>query len=144
MTPMASVVILGEVAHPLELDLRGLDRLAASLPSRPVRLAAGRDLPGLRLDALLARAGLTDRACSLVAESEDGQMTLTVPIAAIKLSVLLFRVGNKPLPRGLGGPVRLVVPGHGEVKALATLYVCDNAFERDDDDAETQPISIFR
>jgi DMSO/TMAO reductase YedYZ molybdopterin-dependent catalytic subunit len=134
-----SLLILGEVDRPLELDWRALIRLAAQLPSRQVRLAAGRDVPGLRLDALLARAGMTANARSLIAESEDGRKVLNVPLTHLRSCLILYRVANAPLPRGLGGPFRLVAPRLGEVKALASLYVSDCTFMRDD---ETDTINL--
>jgi hypothetical protein len=134
-----SLLILGEVARPLELDWRALIRLAATLPNRQVRLAAGRDVPALRVDALLARAGMTENARSLIAESEDGRKVLNVPLSFLESCLILYRVANAPLPRGLGGPFRLIAPRIGEVKALASLYVSDCAFMRDD---ETDSINI--
>jgi hypothetical protein len=109
------------------------------LPTRPVRLAAGRDVPGLCLDALLEHVGMTPEARCLVAGSEDGRTVLNVSLSMIHHGVILYRVGKQPLPRGLGGPLRLVVARLGEVKALASLYVCDSTFMRDD---ETEPIRL--
>ena len=129
----ASLLILGEVVRPLELDFAMLARLATRLPAQPMRLAAGRDVPGLRLDALLACAGVKKTARSIVAECEDGTTLLNLPIQIAKTCLVLYRVGGVPLPRGLGGPMRLYAPRYGEVKALASLYVSDAAWVRDTD-----------
>jgi hypothetical protein len=133
------LLIIGEVTRPFDLDWRGLIRLAAMLPSQKVRLAAGRDVPALRVDALLERAGMTTNARSLIAESEDGRSILNVPLSSLQSCLILYRVANGPLPRGLGGPFRLIAPRIGEVRALASLYVSDCAFLRDD---ETNSIDI--
>jgi hypothetical protein len=129
----AGLIILGDVARPLELDLATIARLATKLPSQAVRLAAGRDVPALRLDALLALSGVAKSARSLVAESEAGARLLSLPLGIIKTCLLVHSIGALPLPRGLGGPLRLIAPRYGEVKALASLYVSDAPWVRDDD-----------
>jgi hypothetical protein len=130
----ASLIILGEVARPLELELSTLVALAERLPTQPVRLAAGRDVPGLRLDALLAHAGITQAARSLIAESEDGSTILNLPLGILKSCLVVYSVDKRlPLPRGLGGPLRLIAPRYGEVRALASLYLSDAPWVRDTD-----------
>jgi DMSO/TMAO reductase YedYZ molybdopterin-dependent catalytic subunit len=127
-----SLRIIGEVERPLFLDFAALAALARAMPAASARLA-GREILALPLDALLARVGVSATARTIVAESEDGARVMTLPLSALHGAQVLYRVGGGPLPRGLGGPLRLMVPGHGEVKALASLYVSDAAGARDDD-----------
>jgi DMSO/TMAO reductase YedYZ molybdopterin-dependent catalytic subunit len=140
----AHLVIDGEVAARQTLDFARLRELAEQLVE-PSALLAGREVAAVRLDALLALAGLGREARSIIAESQEGGLVLSMPLEAAKSCVVLYRVGEAPLPRGLGGPFRLVTHGRlrsGDVKALDTIYVSERAVI-DDSDTERLCVRTF-
>jgi hypothetical protein len=56
--------------------------------------------------------------------------------------VIVYRVGDSPLPRSLGGPFRLVTQGRsrcGDVKALGTIYVSERSHV---DDSDTERVCL--
>jgi DMSO/TMAO reductase YedYZ molybdopterin-dependent catalytic subunit len=72
---------------------------------------------GVPVATLLAETGVTARsdACCVVVRASDGYFE-EFPLAALRESVLVYRMNGAPLPTGHGHPVRLLVPGHwGEV-----------------------------
>src|SRR5262249_30646678 len=92
-------------------------------------LLGGREIFAVPLDRLLALAGIDPRARSIVAESSDGSFISMLPVSACAGCVVVYRVGDGPLPRPLGGPLRLVTRGQlGDVKDLGSLHVSDQPF----------------
>jgi hypothetical protein len=81
---------------------------------------------GVRLDELLAEAGVHRAAEQLVSTSVDG-WTCGTPVAAVtdgRDALLAFAMNGEPLPAQHGYPVRMVVPGlFGYVSA--TKWVTD-------------------
>jgi DMSO/TMAO reductase YedYZ molybdopterin-dependent catalytic subunit len=136
----------GEVATPCDFDFAALRALAPQLVE-PSALLAGREIAAVRLAVLLELAGAHGSAQSLVAESDDGAYVTTLPMeAARQQCVILYRVGEAPLPRGLGGPFRLVTSGRlraGDVKALGSIYVSERRFV-DVDDTERVCVRVTR
>ncbi len=133
----ARLVIHGEVAARQALDFDALSALSEQLVE-PSALLAGRDIVAVRLDALLAMAGVTAGARSIVAESAEGSFVTSMSLETARQCVVVYRVGEAPLPRGLGGPFRLVTQGRlrcGDVKALDTIYVSER-LPADDSDSE--------
>jgi len=125
----------GEVEIPCDFDFAALRAVSEQLVE-PSALLAGREIAAIRLTTLLELAGAHAGAQSIVCESEDGAYVTTLPIEAARDCVILYRVGESPLPRGLGGPFRLVTGGRvgaGDVKALGTLYVSERRFVDVDD-----------
>jgi DMSO/TMAO reductase YedYZ molybdopterin-dependent catalytic subunit len=125
----------GEVVTPCDLDFAALSALGEQLVE-PSALLAGREIAAIRLTTLLELVGAGPRAQSIVCESEDGAYVTTLPIEAARDCVILYRVGDSPLPRGLGGPFRLVTSGRvraGDVKALGSLYISERRFVDVDD-----------
>lgn len=130
---MALLRIEGAVSAPLDL---GFDELAA-LPEQVPDVSTvvpGRPGHGVRLAAVLARAGVEAHATQVELESGDGSFTATVPLAAVAEAVLAYRLGEGPLPPDKGGPVRFLTPHDGHcdktdghacanVKGLARLRV---------------------
>jgi DMSO/TMAO reductase YedYZ molybdopterin-dependent catalytic subunit len=137
----ARLVIDGEVAAPQALDFETIRALADQLVE-PSALLAGRDIAAVRLETLLAVAGLTDRARSIVFESSEGSFLVAMSLEAARTCVIVYRVGDAPLPRGLGGPFRLVTQGRvrcGDVKALGTIYVSERPHL---DDSDTERVCV--
>jgi DMSO/TMAO reductase YedYZ molybdopterin-dependent catalytic subunit len=122
----------GMVDRPYELSYK--DLLAGDLISADVTLACvsnevGGTLvgnarwTGVRLDALLAKAGVKPGADQIVGRSVDG-FTTGFPVAALdgRAAMVAVAMNGAPLPRVHGFPVRLVVPGlYGYVSATKWL-----------------------
>ena len=137
----ARLVIDGEVAAPQALDFETLRALSEQLVE-PSALLAGREIAAVRLDTLLAIAGLTDGARSVVFESAEGSFLVAMSLEAARDCVVVYRVGDAPLPRGLGGPFRLVTQGRlrcGDVKALGTIYISERPHV---DDSDTERVCV--
>lgn len=137
----ARLVIDGQVAARQALDFDGLRALSEQLVE-PSALLAGREIAAVRLDRLLAIAGLGAAARSIVAASTGDGFVLSMPLEAARNCVIVYRVGDAPLPGGLGGPFRLVTQGRlrcGDVKALASIYVSERPLV---DDSDTERLCI--
>ena len=135
----------GEVATPRDFDFATLRAITEQLVE-PSTLLAGREIAAVRLTVLLGLAGVRPTAQSIVCESEDGAYVTTLALEAARHCVVLYRVGEAPLPRGLGGPFRLVTSGRiraGDVKALGSLYVCERRIV-DVDDTERVCVKVTR
>jgi Oxidoreductase molybdopterin binding domain len=117
--------IEGEVILPCELGYADL----AALPDQVEDVGAlipGRTGGGVRLRAVLRRAGIKDGATHVTVSSSDGKFHASVPLASVREAVLAYRLGNEPLPEKLGGPIRLLIPdvepcAIGEVDACANV-----------------------
>lgn len=60
--------------------------------------------------------------------------------------IVFYRADDAPLPRGLGGPYRLMTSarvGAGDVKALGSIYVSERRFV-DVDDTERVCVRVTR
>jgi len=133
----ARLVIDGEVAAPQSLDFAALRALGDQLVE-PSALLSGREIVAVRLETLLALARVNEHARSLVFESSEGSYVHSMTLEAVRGCVVIYRVGEAPLPRGLGGPLRLVTQAParcGDIKALATIHVSEHAHI---DDADTE------
>lgn len=88
------------------------------------RLVGNAKWQGIRLDDLLAEAGVQDGATQIVGRSIDGY-TCGFPVAAAmdgRDAMLAVGMNGEPLPAEHGFPVRLVVPGlYGYVSATKWL-----------------------
>lgn len=119
------LVIAGEVAAPQTLDFETLRALSAQLVESSA-LLAGRQIAAVQLETLLAMAGVHATARSVAAEAAEGGLVITMSMEMARACVIVYRVGDAPLPRALGGPFRLVTHGRlrcGDVKALGAVYV---------------------
>ena len=125
---------------------------------------------GVRLSALLDRAGLKPNACEVILEGADcgmpgepksppGELTFarSIPLEKARRDVLLaYKMNGKDLPPEHGFPVRAIVPGWyamASVKWLQRIIVADRPFagfyqtldyaywERRDDIAELKPLT---
>jgi len=117
--------ITGEVIAPCEL---GWDDLAC-LPAQVADVSAllpGREGGGVRLRAVLGRAGLKDGATHVSCESRDGKFAASVPVSAVREALIVYRLGDAPLPTEKGGPLRFYIPAaddclSGEVDQCANV-----------------------
>lgn len=105
----ANLRIEGEVTNPRSFDgaaLAAADEQVADI----AELVPGKAGAGVWLRALLeqVRVGADARFASLV--SIDGQFRISVPLAALReRAVVVYRLGDGPLPDAKGGPLRLVI-----------------------------------
>jgi DMSO/TMAO reductase YedYZ molybdopterin-dependent catalytic subunit len=68
---------------------------------------------GVRLDALLERAGVSTKADQILSTDVDG-MTISTPLSIAmdgRDSMIAIGMNGEPLPRAHGFPARLIVPG---------------------------------
>ena len=124
--------VAGMVDRPFELtfdELVALPLVEASITLACVSNEVGGSLvgnarwTGVRLDALLERAGVDARADQIVGRSVDG-FTAGFPVSIIdgRDALVAVAMNGQPLPRIHGFPARLVVPGlYGYVSATKWL-----------------------
>jgi len=104
-------------------------------------LVPGRTGRAVRLAALLDRAGAKAGRFLHVA-SNDPAFAVSLPIDEAKGALVVYALGDAPLPESKGGPFRLLVPGHADecvhVKQLARIELSDapGRDTRPKDDAE--------
>ncbi len=101
--------VAGEVVSPVELDFDAL----AALPDQVADISGevpGREGGGVRLRAVLGRAGLKANATHVTCESTDGKFAASVPLSAVRDAIVAYRLGDQPLPESKGGPVRFFIP----------------------------------
>jgi len=102
---------------------------------------------GVRLGALLERAGMDNDACEIVLEGADSGAPKEKPIPPGTISyarslprnkatqqevLIAYRMNGRELPRDHGYPVRAVVPGHygmASVKWLTRIHVVREPFQ---------------
>jgi DMSO/TMAO reductase YedYZ molybdopterin-dependent catalytic subunit len=89
-------------------------------------LAPGKRGRGVKLAAILARAGPAADARFLDIASADPAFAISVPLDEVaERGVVVYALDGAPIPSEKGGPFRLIVPGHADecvnVKALAAL-----------------------
>jgi DMSO/TMAO reductase YedYZ molybdopterin-dependent catalytic subunit len=136
----------GAIAHPLRLSLPELRALpqetitvvtecagngrSAIDPPVPGELwsqgaVSVAQWTGVRLRALLDRAGLSDAAVELVFTGADGgEYQRSLPRDVAQGAMLALEMNGSPIPPVFGGPLRLVVPdwyGMASVKWLARI-----------------------
>jgi DMSO/TMAO reductase YedYZ molybdopterin-dependent catalytic subunit len=119
---MALIAIGGEVSIPRSFTFEEL-ALLPEQQEEPSLLLGGRVIRAVRLAAALLRLGVKPWARFAVVEARDGYRA-NIPIDAVGDCLLVYAVGEQPLPVDLGGPLRLLTRGLGRcanVKDVATL-----------------------
>jgi len=124
--------------------------LAALAPTEQVadvsKLVPGRAGRAVRLAKLLELAGASRTARFLQVASRDPAFAVSLPIDEAKGALVVYALGDGPLPESKGGPFRLLVPGHADecvhVKQLAAIELSDRPGRdtRPKDDAEHQKL----
>ncbi len=121
---MSALIVEGEVASPGSFDLEGL----AALPEQVADVSTvvpKREGSAVWLRALLARAGRRPDAKWATLASADGKFAICVPLEPLEdRALLLYRVGDAPLPDSKGGPIRLVVAGNVPCRSNVELDAC--------------------
>ena len=104
----------GEVGTPLELGYEEIESLATTEVRATLDCTGGwyttQGWTGVRLDALLDRAGVRDDGASVVVRSVTGY-SRRFPLGEARELLLATHVGGDRLSAGHGFPARLVVPG---------------------------------
>jgi 2-dehydropantoate 2-reductase len=128
---------------PTSLRFEDLARIPA--PDQVADVASivpGRAGRAVRLAALLDRAAASKTARFLHITSKDPSFAVSLPLDEVLGALVVYALGDAPLPESKGGPFRLLVPGHADecvhVKQLARIELSDapGRDTRPKDDAE--------
>lgn len=109
-------------------------------------LVPGRAGRAVKLSAILERAGASKAARFLHVVSRDPSFAVSLPLEEAKDALVVYALGDEPLPESKGGPFRLLVPGHADecvhVKQLAAIDLSDRPGRdtRPKDDAEHEKL----
>jgi DMSO/TMAO reductase YedYZ molybdopterin-dependent catalytic subunit len=117
---MPLLSIDGEVNLPREFTWDELRALPQQIKEHSV-LLGGRAIIGVRLKAVIAELGVKKWARFVVVRAED-EYVANIPLASATDCLLVYAVGNEPLPSALGGPARLL--GRGLVRCSNVKRVC--------------------
>lgn len=104
-----SLTITGEVNAEKTFLFKDL----AALPDQVddvSREVEGRKGHGVRLRALIDKAGRKPEADHATLASTDGEFTASVPLDDILDAILVYQLNGEPLPEQFGGPVRFLIP----------------------------------
>ncbi len=91
----ARLLIEGEVTTPQALDFETLRSVSEQLVE-PSALLAGREIGAVRLDPLLALAGVGGEARSTAFESTDESFLVSMSVEAARNCVVVYRVEDSP------------------------------------------------
>jgi DMSO/TMAO reductase YedYZ molybdopterin-dependent catalytic subunit len=122
---MAKLRVEGAVETPLELDLAAL----AGLPGQVddvASLVPGREGSGLRLGAILDLARPHAGATHVTLISSEAGFAADSPLAAVRDGIVVYRLGDGPLPAALGGPLRFLLVAAAGCAPDAALSACAN------------------
>ena len=109
MNDPVSLSISGSVGSASSYDFDGLAALPGQVADVSL-LADGREGGAVTLASVLANAGPTDDARFITIEAE-GNYSASVPLDAVRdQAILIYRLGEGPLPGDKGGPVRFFIP----------------------------------
>jgi DMSO/TMAO reductase YedYZ molybdopterin-dependent catalytic subunit len=105
---MAALRIEGAIAHELALDHAAL----AALPDQIAdvgTLVSGRAGGGVRVASILDLADPDPAASTVTLLSADASFVAQAPLAAVRTGIVIYRLGDGPLPDDLGGPLRFLL-----------------------------------
>lgn len=103
------LAIDGLVINPVRLNFEMLDKLAPSVDIEGI--VPGYKGQALRGSDVIAKGRPKNIADFVVVHSTDGTFAASVPIAELReKGYFVYKFEGKPLPREMGGPVRLLIP----------------------------------
>jgi len=101
--------VTGSANNPQDFNFNALASLPDQVPDTS-KLVAGREGSSVRLAALLRVVEPKEDAHFITLESTGGDFSASIAIDAIvDQSLILYRLGNAPLPINKGGPFRFLV-----------------------------------
>jgi len=108
--------VTGRVATPEELSIEDLRALPLESVTDDFECVEGWVAPdltwrGVRLRTLLERVDPTDDARYALVTAMDGDYACSFPLDRLQEALLAVELDGEPLPRGHGGPARLVPIG---------------------------------
>ena len=92
-----------------ELDFQQLAALDSQIDDIS-SLIPGRVGGAVPLQAILDRLQPDRDLDYLTVESTDGGFAASVPLEALRQAIIAYRLGDQPLPRDKGGPLRFLIP----------------------------------
>ena len=101
--------IEGLVETPCTFDFAALAACAEQIADVSA-LLPGRAGTAVPVRALLARAGVRSEATRVIVAARVGCFKAEVPLAAAETAVVVYRLGDRPLPAPQGGPLRFFIP----------------------------------
>ncbi|HEY2746888.1 MAG TPA: molybdopterin-dependent oxidoreductase [Polyangia bacterium] len=125
---MSLIAFTGHLSTPRTFSCAELRALPAQVSERSL-LLGGRAIVGVRIGSLLAALGPKPWARFAVVRADDG-FVASLPIALADDCVLVYAVGDGPVPVELGGPFRLFARGAGRcsnVKHVCAIELSERA-----------------
>jgi hypothetical protein len=116
--------IAGAVRRDVEFSFDDLARLPGQVPD-VASLAPGRTGGAVRFVSILEAAGVSEEAERVTLETADGGFSQQAPLAALRTAVVVYRLGQGPLPAEQGGPLRFLIPNLEEC-GVAGVDRCTN------------------
>ena len=92
-----------------EFDFQELSHLDGQVDDVS-KLIPGRVGGAVRLQAILDRLEPSPELDYLTVESTDGGFAASVPLEALRGALIAYRLGDEPLPKEKGGPLRFLIP----------------------------------
>ena len=106
---MSGLRIEQEGKPPQELDFGQLAALDGQIDDVGA-LIPGRVGGAVALRAIVDRVDPSPELDHLTVESTDGGFAASVPLEALRNAVIAYRMGDAPLPKDKGGPLRFLIP----------------------------------
>ncbi|MCK6439302.1 MAG: molybdopterin-dependent oxidoreductase [Planctomycetes bacterium] len=109
---MDTLSITGEVFRACEFGLLDLKRMAGQVDDVSA-IIPGREGGAIEFAALIQMAGVKPGATHAALASADG-FRAAVPLVNVQKALVVYRLGNAPLPADKGGPFRFLIPNPAE------------------------------
>ncbi len=122
---MDQLRIEGAIARPLALDAARLADLPGQIAD-VAELVPGRSGRGVRVASLLALAEPHPDATTATLISGDGRFAAEAPLDTVRTGIVVYRLGDGPLPSELGGPLRFLLGDAQEWAPDGKPSACSN------------------